>query len=508
MGVSSKQGRWILLATILASGMSFLGGTAVSIALPTIQSFFDASISSIQWVFSAHALTLAALILISGSLGDHFGRKKIFSYGIILFTLGALLSGLATSINQLIFLQAFQGIGSAMMIPGSLAIINYCFEESKRGKAIGLWAGYSGGLAALGPFIGGLLVENLGWQSVFFINVPIGLLVLFITIKHVPESKNPESQKIDYLGAALIILGLFGISYGLIKVPSVGWNDVGVLRNIILGIIALIAFIIVEAKTKNPLLPLKIFKNPLVTGANIATLSLYFALNGTIFFLVLNFQQIQGYSPSFAGLGLLPPIILITFLSGPAGSIADKIGPRLQMIAGPLIVALGMALLIIPGVGQNYFVYFMPGLILFGLGMAIVIAPLTKSALSVDKKFSGVASGVNNSVSRIAALMAVAILGALLITLFTISLESSINNSELNEQNKIEILEQRDKLANIKIPDNFSENDAKSSEKIIKNSFVRGFRYSMGVNALLALFSAVTSFFLIHNKKIKKRIVK
>lgn len=295
-------------------------------------------------------------------------------------------------------------------------------------------------------------------------------------------------------------MALFGISFGLIQGPSTGWNNPFVLSNLILGIIAFIIFILYEKKIKEPMVPFKIFKNPLVTGANIVTLFLYFALNGVILFLILNFQQIQNYSPIAAGLGLLPPIVLITFLSGPAGSLADKIGPRKQMIIGPIIVAIGIGLLIIPSTNANYFIHFMPGLVLFGLGMALVIAPLTKSALSVEQKFSGIASGVNNAVSRIAALMAIAILGAIVLSLFQVRLESSVNTSTLNSEQKSLILSQSDKLGGIEIPKTFDEEAKEVAENSVKRSFVHGFRWAIGISAFLALLSAIISFFTIKDK--------
>lgn len=499
--VNSARGRGVLIATILASGMAFLAGTAVSIALPTIQSFFNSTITGIQWVVNAYVLALAVLILISGSLGDRFGRKRIFCYGIIVFIVGSLLSGFAKTIAQLIAFQAFQGVGAAMMIPGSLAIINSCFAESHRGHAIGLWAGFSGGIAAFGPFLGGFLVETFSWPAVFFINVPIGLLAFFVTLQFVPESRDPSARRLDWWGTLFIALGLSGIAYGLIMGPVNGWSSPLVLTSLIGGILAFIFFIILERKIPEPVVPFSIFRNPLVTGANLATFLLYFALNGMIFFLVLNFQQVQGYSPIFAGLALLPPIILITFLSGPAGSLADKIGPRLQMIAGPFIVALGMALLIIPGTDANYYTHFMPGLILFGGGMAFVIAPLTKSALSVPQKFSGVASGVNNAVSRIAALMAIAVLGAIMISVFTGHFTRAVRVSSLDSEEKIQMLSQATKLGGIVIPDAFGQIARIEAQRAVRESFVSGFRWVMGISAFLAFLSAVIAAVTIRSKK-------
>lgn len=490
----------ILAATILASGMAFLAGTTVSVALPTIQSFFDVPLSHIQWVVNAYVLALAALLLLSGSLGDHIGRKKVFLAGIGIFTLGSALSGFAASAGQLIGFQALQGVGAAMMIPGSLAIINICISGAKRGRAIGLWAGLSGGLAALGPFVGGWLVENLGWPSIFFLNIPIGVIAFIVALAAVPESRDAEAGPIDWRGAALITLGLFGISFGLIQGPVMGWGHALVLAGLIGGVMLLALFVAVERWIARPVVPLRIFKNPLVAGANVATFLLYFALNGLIFFLVLNLQQVQGYTPTEAGLALLPPIVLITFLAGVGGTLADRFGPRAPMIAGPLVVAAGMALLILPGTETSYVRDFLPGLVLFGLGMASVIASITKSALAVEPRFSGAASGVNNAAARVAALMAIAVLGAVLVSLFSARLPGALDRASLPLPAQQEILAQADKVGGIEIPEAFSGEARIKTREAVSASFVWGFRWVMGVNALLALASAVVAVFTIRNK--------
>jgi EmrB/QacA subfamily drug resistance transporter len=495
----NKSHKLILLATILASGMAFLDGSVVNVALPTIQAKLGVDVSGIQWIVNAYILTLASFILVSGSLGDRYGRKKIFCLGIVLFTISSLLCSLSSNITQLIISRAIQGVGAAMMIPGSLSIINTSFDEKIRGKAIGLWSGLAGGVAAIGPFIGGSLVEVLGWQSIFFINLPIGLLALFITLKYVPESKNNEATKLDLIGTALITLGLFGVAFGLIYGPTYGFFDVKILTSLVLGIVFLIAFIYIEKKTKQPLVPLQIFKSPLVVGANLVTLFLYFALNGVIFFLVLNFQQIQNYSPIYAGMSLLPPILLISFLSGPAGALADKIGPRTPMIIGPLLVSIGLFSFTLTGAGSNYFTSFLPGLLLFGGGMALVIAPLTKSALAVDQKYSGAASGVNNCVARVAALLAIALLGAIIVILFKTNLSSSIQSSSLSFDKQQVITSQQEKLGGIEIPASFTSSESLEAKSIIQQSFIDGFRVIIGLAAMFALLSSGVSYLLIKN---------
>jgi EmrB/QacA subfamily drug resistance transporter len=491
--IEPKQTGWVLFSTVLASGMAFLLGAAISIALPTIQNDLEANISGLQWIINSYTLTLAVFILIGGSLSDIFGRKRIFSYGILIFVMGSLLSGLSDTVEKLIFFQAFQGIGAAFMIPGSLAIINSCIPEFRRGKAIGQWAGYSGGIGALGPFLGGWLVETLGWQSIFFLNVPIGLLAFWSANRFIPESSNPDAGGIDWPGAILIAIGLFGLSYGLIKGPLAGWDNWIVGFSISIGVIMTGLFILFEKRSSKPMVPFKIFKNPLVTGANLMTFLLYFALYGVTFFLVINMQQFQGYSPIKTGLALLPLFLIITFLSGPAGKLSDRIGPRPQMIVGPAIVSMGMALFIIPGVGAKYTIHFLPGLLLFGTGMAIVIAPLTKSALAVEQKYSGVASGVNNSISRVAALMAVALLGAIVVTLFNSHLGAGMRGSGLSPDEQQSIIVQAERLGGIEIPGGFDEENWIIAKKVVNDSFIFGFRWAIALGAFLALMSSVAA---------------
>lgn len=494
---NSLEGRLILFATILASGMAILDATVVNIAIPVIQEQFSAPIFGMEWVVNAYALMLSSLILISGSLGDKFGRRRVFSYGIILFTISSFLCSISRSVDQLIVFRAIQGIGGAMMVPGSLSIINSSFDEAVRGKAIGLWSGLSAGIAALGPFLGGWLVQFFGWPSIFYINIPLGITALFLTVKFVPESKNLEAKGIDYFGALLVFAGLFGLTYGLITGQELGWGNSLVLFSIIIGLVFLTLFIFAEMRVKNPVLPFEIFKSDLVLGANLVTFFLYFALAGVIFFLVLNLQQVQHFDPIQAGLGLLPAILIITFLSGVGGSLADKTGPRAPMIFGPFIVSLGMFLLTLAGRNANYFTQFLPGLILFGVGMSFVIAPLTKSALSVDTRYSGAASGVNNAIARIAGLLAVAVLGAICLFIFSQKLTDNIRSSKLNSVERKQIIEQTNKFGAIQPSNTFSEPAKEETRKVVEDSFVYSFRWAMGINAVLAFVSAVISYFKI-----------
>jgi EmrB/QacA subfamily drug resistance transporter len=491
--VDSATGRGVLAATLLASGASFIVWSAVTVALPSIQEHFRTNIAGMQWVMNSHLLTLSAFMLIGGSMGDHFGRKRVFLVGMLVFVTGALLSGFAPSIGILIAFQALQGIGSAMMVPQSLAIINACFLERERGRAIGIWAGISGGIAALGPYAGGLLIEHLGWPSVFWMTVPVVVIALAVAAKFIPENRDTERGGLDWTGTLLILLGLLGIVYGLIGGPVYGWRAPLVVLGLLGGGAAVAAFVSVEMRSSSPLIPMGIFRNPLVSGANAVTLLIYLAFSGVILFTVICLQQIQGYSPAEAGLGLLPPIVIITFLAAPSGVLADRYGPRLQMIAGPLMVSIGAALLMNGGTDAIYVRDFLPGLAAVGVGMALAIPPLTKAALTVEPRFSGSASGVNNAVARIAGLLAVALLGAVMVSTFASRLADLVEVSSLPEEARGEILSQYDRLAGIVVPESFSDSARATAVSAVRSSFIRAFRLIMIVCASLTAVGSVIS---------------
>jgi EmrB/QacA subfamily drug resistance transporter len=474
--------------------------SATAVALPSIQGYFDTNIAGIQWVVNSHLLALSAFLLIGGSLGDHFGRKKVFLFGMLLFAIGAILSGFAWSIGALIGFQALQGFGSALMVPQSLAIINACFAERERGRAIGIWAGISGGIAALGPWVGGWLVESFGWPAVFWMTLPVIALSLIVTARLVPENLDPKAGRLDWPGTLFILLGLSGLAYGLINGPVYGWGNILVLIGLIGGTAAVACFVLYEIQNSEPLIPLKIFKNPLVSGANSVTLLLYFAFNGVVIFSVLNLQQIQGFSPIEVGVGLLPPIVIITFLAAPAGALADRFGPRPQMIGGPLLVALGIALLTLGGTSASYFKHFLPGLAIIGIGMGFVIAPLTKSALSVETRFSGSASGVNNAIARTAGLLAVAVVGAIMVSTFVPYLNNAVYSSTLTIEEQSQIVSQADRLGGITVPESFDESARMVAANAVRESFIFSFRWAMGVCAALAFVGSIISFLTIHPK--------
>jgi len=497
----STAGKLILLTTILASGLAFLDTSTTNIALPTIQAKMNATVGGLQWILTGYSLSLASLLLVSGSLGDRYGRKKIFHIGIISFILTSLASSLAQNVGQLVVFQILQGAAAALMIPQSLAIISTSFNENERGKAIGIWAGLAGALSAMGPLAGGFLVQHFGWPSIFLLNIPLGLVALLFSWKFVPENAEHRSEKVHLSHTLLIILSLAGLTYGLIKAPDLGWGNIMVIGAVAAGLVSLIGFGVIQKRSKSPLLPLNIFSSSTVLGSNLVTLLVYFGLAGMIFLLTLNFQQIQGYSPSITGLALLPDILIITFLSGLGGKLADKYGARPLMIIAPLIVGTSFALLALPGTHANFWATFLPIEIIFGLGMACLIAPLTKSALAVPPQYSGAASGANNAISRIAGLLAVAIMGVVVISIFKTDFSKQISAAEIKHTGKQQLMAQTNKMAGLTIPSFLSQNEKTAAQNAVKTSFLRGFRWAMLIMAVMAYVAAGISWLTIEKNK-------
>jgi len=501
MKLLSRKGLLTLSSTILASGMAFLMGGSVNLAIPDIQADLGASFIEIQWILNSYAVMLAVFILISGTVGDRFGRVKVFRFGIILFTVGAFLSGIADSSLQLIGFRILQGLGGAMMIPSSLAIINSVFPEKSRGKAIGLWSGLSGGVAAIGgPVVGGVLVENFGWRSVFLMVIPLGVLAWIMCLSIPKQTVFRNEKGFDIIGTVLSLTALGLIIVGLTYGPEQNWNPITIAM-VIVGLLLLIAFGWSQKARKHTLIDPDILIDKTVLGANLATLFLYTALNGFFFFFVINMQQLQGYSATVAGFAMLPTIALITVLSGVGGALADRYSNRILMTGGSLLVAAGMFLLALGGRDANYFVEFLPGQILIGLGMALVIAPLTKSALTVAENQSGMASGLNNAVSRVAAVFAVAVMSALLLTVFRVELKSNLEQTGLLSVNQSQLFEQSEQLLAIEIPETFSETETETANNAIADAFVLAYRTTTIFAGSLGLLSAAVSFLLIERDK-------
>src|SRR5215467_8181494 len=355
---SKARGRWILAATILASSMAFIDGTVVNVALPALQTNLNATAADVQWVIESYALLLSALLLIGGSLGDHFGRRRVFLIGVVIFAVASGLCGFAGNIHQLIVARALQGFGAALLVPGSLAIISNSFSEQERGRAIGVWSAFSAITTGIGPVLGGWLIEHVSWRAVFFINLPLAFFVILISLRHVSENSDRESTRVDWLGAILAALGLGALVYGLIESSQVGFSDRSVIMALATGAVVLILFLFVESRLSHPMLPLTLFRSRTFAGTNLLTFSLYAALGGTLFFLPLNLIQVQHYPPTAAGAALLPFILIMSFLSRWSGGLVVRYGPKLPLVVGPVITAVGYALFLPPGIGGKYWTTF------------------------------------------------------------------------------------------------------------------------------------------------------
>jgi EmrB/QacA subfamily drug resistance transporter len=408
----SRIGRWVLAATVLGSGVAALDATVVGIALPAIGRDFHASVASMQWVVDGYTLPLAGLLLLGGALGDVHGRRKFFVIGVVWFALASLACGLAPNVAFLITARALQGVGAALLTPGSLAILQASFAPDDRSKAIGAWSGLGGVATAIGPFLGGWLIGAVSWRLVFFINLPIAAAVVAISVRHVPESRAPgPPQPLDVSGAVTISLALAGLTYGLIAASGDGWASPQVLTSLLLGAALLAAFCVVETRGSHPMLPLTIFKTRQFSAANAVTFVVYGALGGALFLVPVVLQEVSGYSPLAAGTAMLPLTAIMLALSARSAALSAKIGPRLQMSAGPLVIAAGLVLFIRVEGNGNYLTEVLPAVLVLGFGLAINVAPLTATALSAaPAEHSGIASAVNNDVARTASLIAVAVL--------------------------------------------------------------------------------------------------
>lgn len=499
---SKREGRWVLVATTLASSMAFIDSTVVNVALPALQANLNATIVNVQWVIEAYSLLLAALLLVGGSLGDHYGRRRIFLLGIAIFALASAWCGCAFNIRQLIVARTVQGFGAALLVPGSLAIISNSFAESERGRAIGTWSGFSAITTAIGPVLGGWLVEHFSWRAVFFINVPIALLVILVSIKFVPESSDKETAGLDWLGAIIGTVGLGALVYGLIESSRLGLGNRSVIVMIVAAILVLIVFLVVEARLSHPMLPLPLFRSPTFTGTNLLTFLLYAALGGTLFFLPLNLIQIQHYAPTSAGAALLPFILIMSLLSRWSGGLIIVYGPRVPLIIGPMIVAAGYVLFILPSTGGSYWRSFFPPALVLGLGMAFTVAPLTTTVMSsVPKNRAGVASGVNNAVARTAGLLAIAVFGIVMLQVFGHALNRRLAESKLPTSVILSVETQSTKLAAISIPQNLDLATKQFIRQAIDESFVAGFRSIMAIGAALAGASSIIALTLIRTAR-------
>ena len=410
----SGQARGVLAATVVGSGMAMLDGTIVNVALPKIGAELGASVTGLQWVLDGYLLSLASLILVAGSLGDRYGRRRMFLVGVVWFGLSSVLCGLAPSTGVLVAARVLQGVGGALLAPGSLAILQSAFAHEDRARAIGAWSGLGGVAAAVGPLVGGVLVQAWSWRLAFLVNVPVAVLCVWLTRKYVPESRDPQlTGRPDILGTVLGALGLAGVTGALVEAPARGIGDPLVLAAGGVGVLSLVAFCVLQVRSRDPLVPPEMFRNRTFTVANVLTFLLYAALGGVMMLMVMQLQVSLRYPPVLAGLAGLPITIIMLVLSARSGRLAQQIGPRAQLVVGPILVGVGMLMLRMAVPGASYLTGVLPGVVVFGLGLVIAVAPVTAAVLAAaEDRHAGVASGVNNAVARTGSLLAVAILPA------------------------------------------------------------------------------------------------
>jgi EmrB/QacA subfamily drug resistance transporter len=497
-----RQRRWTLVATILGSSMVFIDGTVVNVALPALQSKLNATVTDVQWVVEAYTLFLAALLLLGGSLGDRFGRKKIYAIGIGVFALASIWCGLTPTIGQLIIARAAQGIGGALLVPGSLAIISATFSEADRGQAIGTWSGATAITTALGPLLGGWLIEHVSWRAVFFLNVPLAVAVIVLVILFVPESRDEEDAgRLDLWGATLATLSLGGIVFGLIESSRLGFHSWLVIAALIGGAVLAGVFVLVEARLESPMMPLSLFRSRNFAGANLLTLFLYAALSGTLFFLPLDLIQLQKYSATAAGAAILPFILIMSGLSRWSGGLVKRYGSRPPLVVGPIIAGIGFALFIRTGIGNSYWTALLPAIIILGLGMAISVAPLTTTVMnSVRESRAGIASGINNAVSRTAGLLAIAVLGLVMFQAFNNCLSQRLDQTGAPAEARQALNDQRVKLAAAELPPDIDDRTRTALRQVIDECFVTGYRRVMLWGAALAFCSSIVAWLLIRSR--------
>ncbi|MDP9160344.1 MAG: MFS transporter [Acidobacteriota bacterium] len=495
---------WILAATILGSSMAFIDSTVVNVALPAIQNSFHATVVDVQWVVESYGLLLGSLILLGGSLGDLFGRRLVFLLGVVLFAAASLGCGMASNIHFLNFARSVQGVGAALLVPGSLAIISASFDQQSRGKAIGTWSGFTAITTAIGPVAGGWLVQHASWRWAFFVNLPLAAAVIAISLWRIPESRSTTTSHLDWWGTIFCALGLGGLVNGFVESGNLGWRNPLVFGSIIIGCLCIVAFARVESRSSSPMVPLALFKSRSFSGANLLTLFLYAAVGIFFFLFPLNLIQVHGYSPTATGAAVLPMILLMFSLSRWAGGLVQRYGPSIPLIIGPLIAASGFLLFALPSVGGKYWTTFFPAIVVLGLGMTITVAPLTTVVMSsADEDHAGTASGINNAVARVAGVLAIAVLGIVMLQAFSTRLNHRLAELSLPADVVHQIQADEIKLAGLQVSSNLEPSFRSAIKRSVAGAFVFGFRIVMLVCAVLAAAGAlVARIMIVGNKKV------
>ena len=481
--------------------MAFIDGTIVNVAAPKFQSAFHATVVDVQWVIESYGLFLSSLILVGGALGDRLGRRFVFLIGVAIFAVASAACGLAPNIAFLIIARAFQGIGAALLVPGSLAIISACFDEASRGRAIGTWSAFTAITTALGPVLGGWLIEHASWRWAFFLNLPLAALVLAISLRHVPESRNPDATRLDWLGAILATTTLGALVTGFLESSRLGYRDPIVISSLVAALVLLILFLRVEAHADSPMVSFALFRSNAFLGANLLTLFLYAAIGIFFFLFPITLMQVHRYSATAAGAASLPMIVLIFSLSRWSGNLTSRYGGKIPLFVGPLLVAGGFVLFALVAKGGNYWKTFFPASVVLGLGMAVTVAPLTTVVMgAIDKNHSGAASGINNAVSRVAGVLAIAVLGIVLVKAFATHLERSLATLPIAPEAAYEIRGKEIELAGMELPKSLDPSATASVRQAVSESFLSAFRLVLFCCAALAVVSAVISWRFIPGK--------
>ncbi len=499
----SSAGRWVIAAMALGSGMIFLDTTIVNVALPSIQRDLAAPLSGLEWIVNSYALLLAALLLMGGSIGDVYGRKVAFLTGLLIFATASVLCGLAPNLSVLIAARALQGLGGALLVPGSLAMIQVVIVQEDSARAIGLWAGLAGITTAVGPLLGGYLVGAASWRWIFFINVPLGIITFLATARHVPTNRDEDATKdLDWSGALTSVMALGGLTYCLIEGPQRGWGSPQVVTAIAVGALGLVLFPLRELRTVHPMVPLSIFRSRNFTGANLATVGVYFSMGGGLLFLVLDLQQVEGYSPLQAGAALLPISVLLLFLSSRVGGLMTRFGARLPLTLGPAMTGAGFLLFTANGRHLNYVLNLVPPVLLVGIGMSVFVTPLATTVMtSIPEHLGGIASGVNNAVTRVASLLAIAVLGLIMVSRFGSTLALQTQHLPIDGQARAALIAHADRLADDPMPPHLNAVQKRGVRQAVDASFTDGFHWVMGTCAALCLLSAVFSAVVIRDER-------